>query len=31
MEDRFLRGRQVAYMIYEYSRVPGAHAAVLEY
>ena len=31
MEDRFLRGRQIAYMIYEYSRVPGAHAAVLKY
>ena len=31
MEDRFLRGRQIAYMIYEYFRVTGAHEAVLDY
>ena len=30
-EDRFLRGRQIAYMIYEYFRVTGAHDAVLDY
>ena len=29
-EDRFLRGRQIAYMIYDYFRVTGAHGAVLE-
>ena len=26
--DRFLRGRQIAYMIYEYFRATGAHEAV---
>ena len=26
--DRFLRGRQIAYMIYEYFRATGAHKAV---
>ena len=31
MEDRFLRGRQMAYMIYEYFWVTGAHEAVLDY
>ena len=31
MRDRFLRGRQVAYMIYEYFRVIGAHEAVLDF
>ena len=30
MEDRFLRGRQVAYTIYEYFRVTGAHKVVLD-
>ena len=30
-EDRFLRGRQIAYMIYDYFRVTGAHDAVLDY
>ena len=30
-EDRFLRGRQVAYMIYDYFRVTGAHDTVLDY
>ena len=24
-EDRFLRGRQIAFMIYDYFRVTGAH------
>ena len=31
MEDRFLRGRQVAFMICEYFRVTGAHGAVRDY
>ena len=31
MEDRFLHGRQIAKMIYEYFRVTGAHEAVLDY
>ena len=31
MQDRFLRGRQIAFMIYEYFRVTGAHQAVLDY
>ena len=30
-EDRFLRGRQIAFMIYDYFRVPGAHDTVLDY
>ena len=30
-EDRFLRGRQIALMIYDYFRVTGAHDAVLDY
>ena len=30
-EDRFLRGRQIAFMIYEYFRVTGAHDTVLDY
>ena len=30
MEDRFLRGRQIAYMIYEYFRATGAHEHVLD-
>ena len=30
-EDRFLRGRQVAYLIYEYFRVTGANEAVEKY
>ena len=29
--DRFLRGRQIAYMIYDYFRVTGAHDTVLDY
>ena len=31
IEDRFLRGRQIAFMIYDYFRVTGAHDAVLDY
>ena len=30
-EDRFLRGRQIACMIYDYFRVTGAHGTVLDY
>ena len=30
-EDRFLRGRQIAYMIYDYFRVSGAHDTFLDY
>ena len=30
-EDQFLRGRQIAYMIYDYIRVTGAHDTVLDY
>ena len=30
-EDRFLRGRQNAYTIYDYFRVTGAHDIVLDY
>ena len=30
-EGRFLRGRQIAFMIYDYFRVTGAHDAVLDY
>ena len=30
-EDRFLRGRQIAFMIYDYFRVSGAHDTVLDY
>ena len=30
-EDRFLRGRQIAYMIYDYFRVIGAHDTVLDF
>ena len=30
-QDRFLRGRQIALMIYDYFRVTGAHDAVLDY
>ena len=30
-EEQFLRGRQIAYMIYDYFRVTGAHDAVLDY
>ena len=29
--DRFLRGRQIAFMIYYYFRVTGAHDTVLDY
>ena len=29
-EDRFLRGRQIAYMIYDYFQVTGAHHTVLD-
>ena len=29
-EDRFLRGRQIAFMIYDYFQVTGAHDTVLE-
>ena len=30
-EDRFLRGRQIAFMIFDYIRVTGAHDTVLDY
>ena len=30
-EDRFLRGRQIALMIYDYIQVTGAHDTVLDY
>ena len=30
-EDRFLRGRQITFMIYDYFRVTGAHDTVLDY
>ena len=30
-EDRLLRGRQIAFMIYDYFRVTGAHDTVLDY
>ena len=30
-EDRFLRGREIAYIIYDYFRVTGAHDTVLGY
>ena len=30
-QDRFLRGRQIAYLIYEYFRVTGAHDSVEHY
>ena len=30
-EDWFHRGRQIAFMIYDYFRVTGAHDTVLEY
>ena len=30
-QDRFLRGRQIAFMIYEPFRVTGAHDIVLDY
>ena len=30
-EDRFLQGRQIAFLIYEYFRVTGAHDTVLDY
>ena len=30
-EDRFLRGRQIAYLIYEYFRVTGANDSVQNY
>ena len=30
-EDRFLRGRQIAFMIYDYFRVTGALNTVLDY
>ena len=29
--DRFLRGRQIAYMIYDHFRVTGAYDTVLDY
>ena len=29
-EDRFLRGRQIAFMIYDYFRDTGAHDTVLD-
>ena len=29
--DRFLRGRQIAYLIYDYFRVTGVNDSVLEY
>ena len=30
-EDRFLRGRQIAYVIYDYFPVTGAHDTVLDH
>ena len=30
-KDRFLRGREIAYMIYDYFRVTGAHDTLLNY
>ena len=30
-EDRFRRGRQIAYLVYDYFRVTGAHDTVLDY
>ena len=30
-EDRFLRGRQIAYMIHDYFQSTGAHDTVLDY
>ena len=30
-EDQFLRGTQIAFMIYDYFRVTGAHDTVLDY
>ena len=30
-EDRILRGRQIAYMIYDYFRITGGHYTVLDY
>ena len=30
-EDRFVRGRQIAYIIYDYFRVTGAHDTVLDH
>ena len=30
-EDRFLRNRQIAFLIYDYFRVTGAHDTVLDY
>ena len=30
-QDRFLRGRQIAYLIYEYFRVTGANDSVENY
>ena len=30
-EDQFLRGRQIAFMIYDYFRVAGAHDTVLDH
>ena len=31
LQDRFVRGRQIAFMIHEYFRVTGAHDTVLDY
>ena len=31
LEDRFLRGRQILYLIYDYFRVTGALEAVLDF
>ena len=30
-EDRFLRGRKIAFMIYDFFRVTGAHDTLLDY
>ena len=30
-QERFLRGRQIAYMVYEYLPVTGAHDTVFDY
>ena len=29
-EDRFLRGRQIAFMIYDFFRATGAHDTILD-
>ena len=31
LDHRFLRGRQIAFMIYEYFRLTGTHEAILDF